>query len=253
MAKNRSKYLNLTDETSVPHAAIEGTIEDILLVAEKELGKSTKDLTVLDIGSGFGLYSQELAKFVKKVVGVEPFKGAYEKAIRMNRRSNVKFVNSLIEDYKGKEKFDLAISLTTLEHMPHQEKSFKNVFRIMKPGAILYVTAPNKLWPIEPHYELPFLSWLPLSLANLYLKITGRGESYQESSYSRTYFGMRRLFDNFNCDYYFPVPAPNAIYIGCGRRTGMNTLLKHGGIWLIKKAPLFWLLSKGFIMVVKKK
>jgi len=249
----KSKYLNLTDETSVPRVAIEEAVKDILSITEKALGKSRKNLTVLDIGSGFGIYSREFAKYVKKVVGAEPFKDAYEKAIKINRRSNVKFVNDLIEDYKGKEQFDLAVSLTTLEHMPHAEKSFRNVFKLMKKNSIFYLTAPNKLWPVEPHYALPFLSWLPLPIANIYLQITGKGKSYKESSYSRTYFGMKKLFGKFPYRYSFVLPSPNAIYLGCGTKNLSNTIKRRVGIWLIKKLPIFWMFSKGFIMVIRKK
>lgn len=251
--KKKRKYLNLTDEASVPRIAIEEAIKDILSITEKELGKSRKNLTVLDIGSGFGMYSQEFAKYVKKVVGVEPFKDAYEKAIKINCRSNIKFVHSLIEDYEGKERFDLAVSLTTLEHMSHAEKSFRNIFKLMKKNSMLYLTAPNKLWPIEPHYALPFLSWLPLSLANIYLQITGRGKSYKESSYSRTYFGMKKLFDRFPYEYSFVLPSSDAVYLGCGTKSLSNTIKRRGGIWLIKKLPIFWMFSKGFIMIIKKK
>lgn len=249
----KQKYLNLTDERSVPEIAIEETIRDILALAEKELGKSGKEMSALDIGSGFGMYTKELAKHVKKVVGVEPFTGAYEKAIKLNKLKNIKFVNNLIENYKGQIKFDLAISLTTLEHMPEAEKSFRHVFKYMKKNSLLYVTAPNKLWPVEPHYALPLLSWLPLPLANLYLRLTRKGTSYKDSSYSRTYYGMKKLFNRFPHKYSFVVPSPNALYLGCGSKKLKSRLFRKGGIWLIKKMPIFWMFSKGFIMVIRKK
>lgn len=247
------KYLNLTDEESVPKIAIEETIKDILTLAEKELGKSRKEMTALDIGCGFGMYSGELAKQVKRVVGVEPFKGAYEKAVKLNRRKNIKLVNALIEDYRGNEKFDLAISLTTIEHMPSAQKSFKHVFGLMKKNSLLYITAPNKLWPVEPHYALPFLSWLPLPLANLYLRITKKGISYKDSSYSRTYHGMKKLFNRFPHKYFFVVPSFDALYLGCGSKNLKSRLFRRSGIWLIRKMPIFWMFSKGFIMVIRKR
>lgn len=251
-AKNKSKYLNLTDETSVPRVAITETVKDILKIAEQELGKKKSDMVILDIGSGFGMYTKEFAWQVKGIVAVEPFKDAHEKAIKLNKHKNVKHVNSLIENYKGSEKFDVAVSLTTLEHMPNQYKSYKQVFNMMKNKSLLYVTAPNKLWPVEPHYALPFLSWLPLPFANLYLKITGKGGSYKDSSYSKTYSGMKKLFDRFGHRYWFVIPDTNAVYLGCGSKSLKNTVLRHGGVWLIRKFPLFWTFSKGFILVAKK-
>lgn len=250
----KTKYLNLTDEKSVPKIAIQGTVEEILSIAEKELGKSGKDLIALDIGSGFGMYSQELGKYVKKVVGVEPFKGAYDRAVSFNKSPNVRFYNTLIEDFGTKERFDLVISLTTIEHMPNAQKSFKQVLSLMKKNSIIYLTAPNKLWPIEPHYRLPFLSLLPLPLANFYLQITKKGMSYKDSSYSRTYFGMENLFDKLGCKYFFVLPkSPDAIYLGCGTQSLSSKMLRRLGILLIRRIPLLWVLSKGFIMVIRRK
>ncbi len=250
----KTKYLNLTDEKSVPQIAIRETIKEILSIAEKELGKKRENLITLDIGSGFGLYSRELGKYVKKAVGVEPFKGAYERAVSLNKSPNVYFYNSLIEDFKTNERFDLVISLTTIEHMPDAERSFRHILNLMKKNSIIYLTAPNKLWPIEPHYRLPFLSLLPLPLANFYLRITKKGVTYKDSSYSRTYFGMKNLFDKLKCVYIFILPqSPNAIYLGCGTQSLSSKMLRHIGMWLIGRIPLFWVLSKGFIMVVSKK
>lgn len=245
--KTKEKYLNLTDENSIPQISVRETIKYILFIAEKELGIPRKEMTVLDIGSGFGMCARELAKQVKKVVGVEPFAGGYKKSIELHRAKNIQFVNACMEDYKGNEKFDLAISLNTIEHMPKAEKSYRNAFKYMKKKSLLYLTAPNKLWPIEPHYALPFLSFLPLPAANLYLRLTGKGNSYKDSSYSLTYFGMKKLFDRFPYRYYFLVPPSDAAYIGC-----KSKVLKGTGIWLIKKFPIFWFISKGFILVVKK-
>lgn len=250
----KTKYLNLTDEKSVPKIAIREIVKEVMSIAEKELGKNRRDLIALDIGSGFGMYSQELGKYVKKVVGVEPFKGAFDKAVSLNHRSNVHFYNSLIEDFKTNERFDLVISLTTLEHMPDAEKSFKHVLNLMKKNSIIYLTVPNKLWPIEPHYRLPFLSLLPLSLANFYLTITKKGVSYKDSSYSRTYFGMKNLFDGLKCEYSFVLPrSPDALYLGCGTQSQSSRALRRIGIWFIRRVPLFWTLSKGFIVIIRKK
>lgn len=248
----RRKYLDLVDEKSVPKTVIRETVKDILLLAEKELGKKSSEMNVLDIGSGFGLYAQELAKQVKSVVAVEPFADAHNEAVKSNKAKNIHFINALIENYKGNEKFDLAISLTTLEHMPKAEKSFRHVFKYMKKKSLLYITAPNKFWPVEPHYALPFLSWFPLPLANLYLKITGKGNSYKDSSYSLSYFGMQRLFNRFQHKYSFVVPSPDAIYLGCGKQDLKSATIRRSGIFLIRKFPIFWALSKGFILVVKK-
>ena len=50
---------------------------------------------------------------------------------------------------------------------------------------------PNRLGLIEPHYKLPFLSWLPTAAADRYVAASGRGDRYHERL--RTRAGLRRL------------------------------------------------------------
>lgn len=226
-------------------------VKDILLLASARLGKPAKELTVLDVGSGIGLYSRSLAKYVKRVVGVEPFSRTYNKALKINLR-NLKFYNFKIEDFDTDIRFDLVLSLTTLEHMPDAEKSFRKIFKLMKPGGLIYLTAPNKLWPYENHYNLWFLSWLPLPLANQYMKIAGRGRSYEDSSYSKTYFGIKSFFNKFPCKYEFILPNPGSLYLGCGSKKKTYQFVKNVGIMLIKRFPILWVFSKGFILLIQK-
>lgn len=248
-------YFNFEFDKSCPKI-ISSTIEEILSIAKNKIGKPIHNLKVLDVGSGAGQYTFEIEKYVKKVMGVEPFKPAYLKALNKKKRtkSKVHFVNTLIEDFKTNERFDLILCLATLEHMTNAEKAFTKIFKLMTNNGIIYLTAPNKLWPLEPHYGLLFLSWLPLPLANAYVRVTKRGSSYEDSAYSRSYFGIKKFFNKFPCEYSFLVPNPNAPYLGLGVTTPMYyKVLRNVGIWLINKFPWFWIISKGFIVVVQKK
>ncbi len=231
---------------------IGSTIKEILQIAENTLGKFKKELVVLDVGSGSGEYTLEIAKYVKKVVGVEPYKSAYQQAIfHPHLPPNIIFINNLIENYHSQTKFDLVLSLASIEHMPNAKKSFKHIFKLMKKKSLIYLTAPNKWWPMEGHYHLLFLSLLPLPLANFYLKITNKGHSYLGCSYSKSYFGMKSFFDQFKCRYQFKLPSSEAHYLGCGQYNKINHSVSSFGIWLIKKFPLMWIISKGFIMVIE--
>ena len=42
----------------------------------------------------------------------------------------------------------------------------------------LVLDQASKLAIMEPHYRLPFLSWLPNSAASLYLRMSRRGSEY---------------------------------------------------------------------------
>lgn len=234
---------------------VKATVEYILMLISDRIKKPIKELKVLDVGSGSGEYSFEFAKKVKFVVGVEPYATVFKQSNVLKKKNgirNVKFYNNLIEDFNTNTKFDLAISLSTIEHMANAEQSFARVFKLLNKGGYLYLTGPNRLWPYENHYRLPLLSWFPLPIASLYVRIMGRGDSYKDSSYSRTYFGMRKLFDDYKCKYELIVPDPEASFIGLGYGSSLYHLLKKIGINLIKKFPIFWFFSKGFIFLAKK-
>lgn len=234
---------------------VKSTIDEILYYASLELQKTVSKLVVLDVGSGVGKYSFEMEKHVKEVVGVEPFKQVYLEAIKTKKeiKSKVKFINKLVEQFNTTKRFDLVISLTTIEHMPNAEESFRRIFSLMKRQGILYLTAPNRWWPFENHYKLFFLSWLPLSLANLYVRLFCKGSSYEDSAYSKSYFGMRKFLDKFPCKYEFILPRnTNAAFLGCGDKGKAYSIIKKLGIELIKISPFFWIFSKGFIVIVRK-
>jgi SAM-dependent methyltransferase len=249
------EYFRDFSPSDVPHTVIAATVKEILGIVEKKLGKKAKDLIILDVGSGWGEYTFELEKYVKKVIAVEPYKKVYDISIKNKslRKSKVEFHNLEIEKFNTKEKFDVVISLTTIEHMSNAELSFKKIFSLLKKGGVIYATAPNKWWLFESHYGLPALAWLPLPLANIYLRLAKMGNSYKDCSYSRSYFGMKKLFDKFPCDYYFHLPDEKSAYLGCGSNGFINGYIRSFGIKLIKKAPLFWYISKGFIIIAIKK
>jgi 2-polyprenyl-3-methyl-5-hydroxy-6-metoxy-1,4-benzoquinol methylase len=214
--------------------------------------KDPKRIAVLDVGSGRGHYSFALAPRVKKVVGVEPYRSAYETAVKRNKFPNVTFHNLLIEDFQSDDRFDLVLSISTLEHMPDADASFRSMIALLKPGGKLYLIAPNKLWPFESHYGLPFLSWLPLPFANHYLRLATGKKSYEDSSYAKTYYGLKQFLRQFPCSYQFVLPDPSASYLGMGTYSRWQHLVKNLGIQAIERFPFMWTFSKGFIVVLEK-
>lgn len=249
-------YYYKTTVSAFDSKIIKSGVSEIYKAARKFLTKDPKRVKVLDVGSGEGEYTIELAKKFGSAVGVEPVKEAYDYAKKRipKRMKNVRFANSKIEDYRTNEKYDLITAITIFEHLPNQRKAFDKIFSILNKEGIIYITAPNKLWPFEQHYGYPFLSWLPLSLANKYVEFMTRGEnkSFEDCSYGRSYWHMKSFFKKYPCKCEFILPFDvNALYFGCGQK-GFYTLIKQFGVFLIKLHPFFWNFSKGFIIVVKK-
>lgn len=250
-------YYYKTTVSAFDSRIIKSGASEILKAAKKYLNKNPKKVKVLDVGSGEGEFTLELAKHFGKAVGVEPVREADEYAKKHIPKSlkNVKFVHSKIEDYKTSEKYDLVTAITIFEHLANQKKAFDKIFSLLNKGGIIYITAPNKYWIFEQHYGYPFLSWLPLPLANKYVELMtgGKNKSFEDCSYGRSYKYMKSFFNKYPCSYYFIPPFDvNAVYFGCGKK-GLYRLMKSLGVFLIKLHPFFWNFSKGFIVVVKKK
>ena len=112
---------------------------------------------------------------------------------------------------------------------------------------MVYLLLPNKLWPMEVHYNLPFLSYLPLPLANLYLPVRAR-KDYTDASYSPTYWKLRRMLrDRGELDFGFMLPADLSL------ATNGNSWLYRNGVHAIQRFPFLWCISKAFLVVAKKR
>ncbi len=251
----KNKTLNYYGEhlSLLPNEIIKGAIDHIVEIAKNRFGaQKLSQLNILDVGSGRGEFTEAMAPFFKSITGVEPYVHAYMFAKKHARSKKITYHHTAIEDFVSKQKFDMIVTLTVFEHMPDHKKSFDKMFALLKPGGIIYLTAPNKYWIFEQHYGLPFLAWLPLPIANKYLQITKGKDSFEDSSYSKGYPGMCTFFNSYPCSYKFVLPDdPNNKYIGYGRG-GIYAIVKNIGISLIAKFPIFWHISKGFIMVIEK-
>ena len=69
------------------------------------------------------------------------------------------------------------------------------IYSLLNPGGICLFIAGNKLKFIEPHFKLPFLSYMPSKLGNLYIKLMKRdGEFYQKHL---SFFKLKKLVKKF--------------------------------------------------------
>lgn len=241
-------------EESLSSLAVSDCVHEALSLAEKRMGRARQSLSVMDCGCGTGDYLFELERHARQAVGIEPDAAAFEVAtLRKSKHGHrSKLVHGFVEDYSDPETFDLILSLTTVEHMPNARASMEKLVQLLKPGGMIYLTAPNKLWPMECHYGLPFLSYLPLPFANLYLRLSGKGKSYEDCSYARTYWGMKRLFAGLNCKIEFVLPDENSRYLGGGDTNRLRRWIRRTGIRMIRRLPWMWVISKGFVMVIQK-
>jgi 2-polyprenyl-3-methyl-5-hydroxy-6-metoxy-1,4-benzoquinol methylase len=168
----------------------------IVLTLEDYYGKGKlKNLTVLDIGASTGIIDNFLSKYFKKVVGTDIDAGGIAYAKHKFKRQNLVFKkeDAMALTFKANT-FDVVICTHVYEHVPNAQQLFDELHRVLKPGGVCYLAAINALWPMEPHYDLPFLSYLPKSLANIYIRIKGKKEYYETPV---TYWGLMNLTKKF--------------------------------------------------------
>ncbi|QQG43496.1 MAG: class I SAM-dependent methyltransferase [Candidatus Daviesbacteria bacterium] len=172
--------------------------ERIVKLLADFFGKNNlKNLSVLDIGASSGIIDHFLAQHFKEVTGADIDEKAIKFAKESFKRKNLKFeiADAMNLKYKNNS-FDVVICTHVYEHVPHPKKLFTEIRRVLTPNGVCYLAAVNKLWPLEPHYDLPFLSWLPKSLANYYVRFTGKANQYYETLFS--YWTLKKLTKEFN-------------------------------------------------------
>lgn len=167
-------------------------------VLERELGPAPwPDIRGLDVGCGPGTITAYLAKRAGSFVGVDIDAEAVALARRRFRYSNIEFIRNDSPRLPFEDgAFDVIIVNHVYEHVRDPAALFAEVRRLLKPGGLAYVAAGGRYQLLEPHYHLPFLSWLPRRAADFYLKIFGRSEGYDVKLMSyRRLLKMLAAFD----------------------------------------------------------
>ncbi|MCP2345854.1 class I SAM-dependent methyltransferase [Nonomuraea roseoviolacea] len=99
------------------------------------------------------------------------------------------------------------------EHVVDPDAVVAEMHRVLSDKGTLYLGLGNRLGIVEPHYKLPFLSYLPPALADRYVRAFGRADHYYERF--RTRRGLRRMLRAFHVwDYTLPVLATPTRFAG---------------------------------------
>lgn len=73
---------------------------------------------------------------------------------------------------------DVVISNHVIEHVGDrndQLRHLQEIRRILASGGRCYLSTPNRWSPVENHFKLPFLGWIPRRFGNAYVRLTRRG------------------------------------------------------------------------------
>lgn len=154
------------------------------------------DLTCLDIGCSTGIITEVLCDLYPKVVGIEYDHTAISHILdRVKQKASFTQGDGMALPFDD-ETFDVIICAQIYEHVPDAQTLFNEMYRVLQPGGFVFFSGPNKLYPIEPHYFIPFLHWYPQSLADMVLKVFSKGNHYYEKLY--TYWTLKRMLHQFD-------------------------------------------------------
>ena len=77
--------------------------------------------------------------------------------------------------------FDVVISNHVIEHVGDELQQMTHLCefaRVLRNTGTGYLAVPSRWMLVEPHYQLPFLSWLPQRMADAYVRLANRGSHY---------------------------------------------------------------------------
>jgi SAM-dependent methyltransferase len=186
----------------LPHAVLDVSsrrrkARKIVTLLERE--RPLRGLRVLDVGTGVGVIASELAGFVGPtgevhsvdVVDIRVESDGYQ--FHLGEGTTLPFSDA---------SFDVVISNHCIEHTggpKEQEAHLSELRRVLRKEGTGYLAVPNRWAPLETHFRLLGLSWLPTAdLQSRYVRAARRGEAYDCRLLTRA--ELRRLFSRTELD-----------------------------------------------------
>lgn len=134
--------------------------------------------SLLEVGTGSGAIAHYFAQVSENSYDVHAVDVLDQRQVREGYRFCL--VQNAILPYEA-GMFDAVISNHVIEHVGDEDAQrahLAELHRVLKPGGVGYLATPNRWQLIEPHFHLPFLSWLPSRWRSAYVRTAGRGSVY---------------------------------------------------------------------------
>ena len=142
------------------------------------LAEVAPQASVVELGSGTGGISVDLARSGLDVLGIEPESGGIQASVWRARRYpeiRCRFEVGVAERLPiASESVDAVVSNQVIEHIRDIDGAAREMFRVLKPGGLVLHNMPNYAFPYEPHYRVPFPPRMSRTTGMRYLKLLGR-------------------------------------------------------------------------------
>ncbi len=96
--------------------------------------------TALDVGSGFGFYTQALRSFGYRTVSINP--GKYENAVFKQLNGDTP-IPVMLDKFESAESFGIVMMSQVLEHILEPDKAIKKASTLLSQGGVLACAVPN--------------------------------------------------------------------------------------------------------------
>lgn len=153
------------------------------VVALIERQRPIAGATVLEIGTGTGVISAEVARAAGpdgRTVSIDTMD------TRVDSTGYDFQVTTGVRLPFDDGSFDIVISNHVVEHVgarPDQLAHLSEIRRVLRPGGVGYIATPTRWALVEPHFKVPMLSWPPRPLRGRYLRLTRKGKNYDVDPY----------------------------------------------------------------------
>lgn len=200
---------------------------------------------ILDVGFGSGGIAVAFNKAGAEMYGVDvdpELKEIAERNILANKtKAELKTYDGQKLPYQDNF-FDYLLCFSVLEHTSFPDKLLNDMLRVLKPGGRILLTLPNRYYPKETHTLAYFVSWMPRSLANLYLRILKRSPLEYDNLHFYSYFDILKMLKKTNYSH-------ELIYKELDKEFGIKKFL----ISMLKKLNIHYtVLLKQLIFIVEK-
>ncbi|HEY3423779.1 MAG TPA: class I SAM-dependent methyltransferase [Negativicutes bacterium] len=139
--------------------SITGRKRDVLECVDKHAG--TKQLRILDIGCGPGIFMEELLRRGHYVVGMDMTEKMVREAYDNTQKKYSERAACVLGDIEyipfKNNSFDLILCIGVLSYLQEEDKSAKEIARVIKKNGIFVTSNPNKLRMnilLDPYYYL---------------------------------------------------------------------------------------------------
>jgi ubiquinone/menaquinone biosynthesis C-methylase UbiE len=174
-----------------------------LKAIEKISGFDLKNKRMLDIGSGWGGHVIAGAQLGAICVGCDVDEEVIEVARLRTRLCGVEveFVRTAAEKLPfADNEFDYVQSVSVIEHVQDVRLAVKEMVRVLKPGGVGFIHAPNYFIPVEPHYKIIFPPKCPKKLAKVYLRLLARPTDFIDTIKYVDYKMIKNLFESYGAN-----------------------------------------------------